>query len=177
MSAPATLRRRHGLVPLLRRRAEHASGPPATSDGVLSSTELGLVYQLVLQRYVDPVDHAKLIEAAIAAVHEAGVKADALPLDLAPVDLLPSPTANADDDLDRVLARARRHRAEVSVLGGRGSTGSSSARCSAHWKTTTRCSWSRLKSRRMNKTNFTVGIRVTRACARSAAVCHRGVPE
>src|SRR5262249_39025807 len=71
---------------------------PATSDGTLSSTEIGLVYQFILQRYIDNVDHAALIEAAIAGVHETGLKSNAMPLELAPTDLVPLPTGDPDRD-------------------------------------------------------------------------------
>src|SRR5262245_39719216 len=61
-----------------------ATSSPGGSDGTLSSTELGLVYQFIIQRYIEQTDHAALVEAAIAAVHETGLKSNALPLDLAP---------------------------------------------------------------------------------------------
>lgn len=71
---------------------------PGGSDGTISSTELGLVYQFIVQRYVEQADHAALVEAAVAAVHETGLKSNALPLDLAPTDLVPMPTGEPDRD-------------------------------------------------------------------------------
>jgi carboxyl-terminal processing protease len=85
--------------------AQPADGPvgtapssPASSEGTLSSAELGLVYQFIVQRYVEQVDHRQLVEAAIAGVHEAGLKSNALPLDLAPTDLLPLPVGEPAAD-------------------------------------------------------------------------------
>jgi carboxyl-terminal processing protease len=75
-----------------------ASSTPGGSDGTLSSTELGLVYQFIMQRYIEQVDHATLVEAAIAAVHETGLRSNALPLDLATTDLVPTPTGEPDRD-------------------------------------------------------------------------------
>ncbi|MFN8635595.1 MAG: S41 family peptidase [Chloroflexota bacterium] len=80
-------------------RPPGATAPGATStDGLLSSTELGVVYQYILQRYVDQVDHTVLVESAIAGVHETGVKSNALPLDLAPTDLVPLPSGDPNRD-------------------------------------------------------------------------------
>lgn len=75
-----------------------APSEPGAADGTLSSTEIGLVYQFIVQRYVEKVDHTALVEGAIAAVHETGQKSNALPLDLAPIDLLPLPTGDPDRD-------------------------------------------------------------------------------
>lgn len=51
------------------------------TEGPISATELGLVYQLILQQHVEAVDHAALIEGAIRAVSETGQGAGLLPLD------------------------------------------------------------------------------------------------
>jgi carboxyl-terminal processing protease len=75
-----------------------AAAAPAPPDSTISSTELGLVYQYILQRYVDKVDHAALVEGAIAAVRDAGLKSNALPIDLASTDLAPLPTGDPDRD-------------------------------------------------------------------------------
>ena len=75
-----------------------AAAPEASAEGNLSSTELGLVYEFIVQRYVDQIDHRQLVEAAIAGVHEAGLKANALPLDLAPTDLVALPTGDPEGD-------------------------------------------------------------------------------
>jgi carboxyl-terminal processing protease len=75
-----------------------SSSTPGGADGTLSSTELGLVYQFILQRYIEQVDHATLVEAAVAAVRETGLKSNLLPLDLATTDLVPLPTGDPDHD-------------------------------------------------------------------------------
>lgn len=75
-----------------------SAATPGGAGGSLSSTELGMVYQFIMQRYVDQVDHQQLVEAAIAAVHETGVKSHALPLDLAPISLVPLPTGDPEAD-------------------------------------------------------------------------------
>jgi carboxyl-terminal processing protease len=137
---------------------------PGASDGTLSSTELGLVYQFILQRYVDNVDHAALVEAAIAAIHETGLKSNALPLDLAPTDLVPLPTGDPDEDW---TAFSRGYDALVGKY--------------PEWAASARPDWAILRKmiatlnddhslfmdpqelKRMNETGFTgVGIRVTR---------------
>src|SRR5690349_8651960 len=53
-----------------------AASTPGGSDGTLSSTELGLVYQFILQRYIEQTDHAALVEAAVTAVRETGLKSN-----------------------------------------------------------------------------------------------------
>jgi carboxyl-terminal processing protease len=73
-------------------------GTPGGAEGVLSSTEMGLVYHFILQRYVDEVDHGVLVESAVAAVHETGLKSNVLPLYLSPTDLVPLPTEDHDQD-------------------------------------------------------------------------------
>lgn len=52
----------------------------------------------MVQNYAGPVDPTVLVEGAVAAVHEAGVQAHALPLDLAPIDLLPLPAGDPARD-------------------------------------------------------------------------------
>lgn len=74
------------------------TSPSGAVDGTLSSGEIGLVYQFILQGYVDKIDHAALVESAIAAVSETGLKSNALPLDLAPIDLVPVPAGEPDRD-------------------------------------------------------------------------------
>jgi len=59
-----------------------------------------LVFQLIVQRYVDRIDHATLVQNAVAAVHDLGVKYNALPIDFAPVDLVPLPSGSPDRDWD-----------------------------------------------------------------------------
>ena len=68
------------------------------SPSLLSSIDLGLVYQFILEGYVDRADHVTLIEAAAAAVRQSVAEASALPIDSAPMDFLPLPTGNRDRD-------------------------------------------------------------------------------
>jgi len=56
------------------------------------------VYQLILQRYVEPVDHATLLQNAIGAVHDLGIQSNVLPIDLAPIDLVPLPSGSPERD-------------------------------------------------------------------------------
>ena len=137
---------------------------PASTDGTLSSTELGLVYQFILQRYIDKVDHAMLVESAIGAINETGVKSSLLPLDLAPIDLAPQATGEPERDWS---AFARGYDALVGKH--------------PDWAAKARPDWAVLRKmlstlkddhslfmepqemRRMNETGFTgVGVRVTR---------------
>jgi carboxyl-terminal processing protease len=125
---------------------------------------MGLVYQFIVQRHVDKVDHAVLVESAIAAAHETGQKSNVLPLDLAPVDLLPEPTGDPDRDWSTF---ARGYDALVTKH--------------PEWAAQARPDWAVLRKmlaalkddhsmfieprelQRMNETGFTgVGIRVTR---------------
>src|SRR5438552_789924 len=48
---------------------------------LLGAGEMGAVYQMVLERYVDRIDHEQLISAATKAFRDALVKDGALPLD------------------------------------------------------------------------------------------------
>jgi carboxyl-terminal processing protease len=141
-----------------------SASAPGASDGTLSSTELGLVYQFIVQRYVEKVDHTVLVESAIAAVNESGLKSNALPLDLAPTNLVPQPAGDPDRDW---AAFARGYDALVSKH--------------PEWATQARPDWAVLRKmlstlkddhslfiepgemRRMTETGFTgVGVRVTR---------------
>lgn len=80
---------------------ETAPDAPATrNDGSLSSAELRLVFQLIVQRYVDKIDHTILIQGAVAAMHDLEVKYNALPIDFAPVELVPLPSGSPDRDWD-----------------------------------------------------------------------------
>ncbi len=74
-----------------------ASGPGAV-DGTLTSSDLGLVYQLILDRYVDQVDHAALVQAANGAVRETAMRDSALPIDTAPLDFAPPPAGSPQRD-------------------------------------------------------------------------------
>ncbi len=75
-----------------------ASGDESKQSVALPASELGGVYELVLQRYVDRVDHEQLIAAARNALRDALLKDKALPLDTEPVDALPGPTDDAERD-------------------------------------------------------------------------------
>jgi carboxyl-terminal processing protease len=141
-----------------------SASTPGGSDGTLSSTELGLVYQFVLQRYIEQTDHARLVEAAVAAVRETGLKSNLLPLELATIDLVPLPTGDPDRDW---MAFARGYDALVGK--------------NPEWAASARPDWAILRKmistlndagslfmtpedlKRTNETGFTgVGIRVTR---------------
>jgi carboxyl-terminal processing protease len=169
-SAPATSRTGNARVDPSE-EGNRPAGPagtsasaPGASDGTLSSTELGLVYQFIVQRYVENVDHAVLVESAIAAVNESGLKSNALPLDLAPTDLVPLPAGDPDRDW---AAFARGYDALVGKH--------------PEWAAKARPDWAVLRKmlsalrddhslfiepgemRRMAETGFTgVGVRVTR---------------
>jgi carboxyl-terminal processing protease len=142
-----------------------APSTPGASDGTLTSTEIGLVYQFIVQRFVDKVDHAALVEGAIAAVNETGLKSGALPIDLAPTDLVPVPTGDVDRDWS---AFARGYDALVGKH--------------PEWAAKARPDWAILRKmvatlhddhslfiepqemRRMSETSFTgIGVRMTRA--------------
>jgi carboxyl-terminal processing protease len=73
------------------------AGDP-TGDGTLTSSDLGLVYRLILERHVDRVDHAELIRLASTAIRDLGLRSGALPLDTAALDLAPTPVGNPERD-------------------------------------------------------------------------------
>ncbi|MCC7370585.1 MAG: PDZ domain-containing protein [Chloroflexi bacterium] len=75
-----------------------AAPTAATNNGLIPTSELANVYQQIVQRYPGPVDPSQIVESAVAAVHEAGAQANALPLDLAPIDLLPAPVGDPARD-------------------------------------------------------------------------------
>ena len=77
--------------------AREGSAGVLAADGTLTSSDLGLVYQLILERYVDYVDHAALVQAANAAVREVA-GGGALPIDTAPLDFAPLPAGNPERD-------------------------------------------------------------------------------
>ena len=77
--------------------AETPTASP-TGEGTLSSAELGLVYRLILERYVDRVEHASLVQAADVAVRDLELRTGSLPIDTAPLDLAPTPTGNPERD-------------------------------------------------------------------------------
>jgi carboxyl-terminal processing protease len=83
-----------------RSEAPPADAPATRSDASLSTTEMRLVFQLIVQRYVDRIDHATLLQSAVAAVHDLGLKYNALPIDFAPIDLVPLPSGSPDRDWD-----------------------------------------------------------------------------
>jgi C-terminal peptidase prc len=77
------------------------STPPGVAvapTALIPPAELGAVYQQIVERYVGQVDHARLVESAVAAVQQASQQVHALPPDRAPVDLLPQPTGDPEDD-------------------------------------------------------------------------------
>jgi carboxyl-terminal processing protease len=145
--------------------APPSDAPASHADGTLSSAELRLVFQFIVQRYVDKIDHATLLTSAVAAIHDLELKYNALPLDFAPVDLVPLPSGSPDRDWD---AFARGYDAVV----GKFPAWSNEARPD---RAVIRRMVASLNDdhsyytepdelRRMNETGFTgVGIRVARA--------------
>lgn len=142
-----------------------ARAAPATAEGTLSSTELGLVYQYILQGYIEPVDHTTLVEAAISAVRETGLTAHLLPIDLAPVELAATDTGSPEGDwaafargYDAIVGKhpawAAEARPDRAVL----------RRMLASLKDDHSLYIAPDEVRRMNETGFTgVGVRITRA--------------
>jgi carboxyl-terminal processing protease len=81
-----------------RQQAVTSGQRPTAPATLLTSTDLSIAYHFILENYVDQVDYATLIEAARAAVAQEVAEAGALPIDSAPMDLLPLPTGNAEKD-------------------------------------------------------------------------------
>ncbi|MCC6175428.1 MAG: PDZ domain-containing protein [Chloroflexi bacterium] len=71
---------------------------PGEQDSTLGSGELAAVFQLILLQYIEPVDSAKLVEAANAAILETWGQAGALPIDLAPLAIAPTPAGDPQRD-------------------------------------------------------------------------------
>ena len=67
----------------------------ATTIRTLDANEIGLVYALLFQEYVDPVDGAKVVNAAEQSVSELMHTSGFLPMDLSIVDLAP---VSSNDD-------------------------------------------------------------------------------
>lgn len=87
-------------------------GRPETPTSLLSSIDVGLVYRFILDGYVERVDPTTLIEAAGSGARDTLLQAGALPIDTAPLDLLPAPSGDSDRDwatfsggLDAVVQR------------------------------------------------------------------------
>lgn len=78
---------------------------PGAVGGTLAASDLAVVYQFILERHVDRVDHAALIQRANAAIREAELTAGALPLDTAPLDLAADPLGDPRQDFQS-FARA-----------------------------------------------------------------------
>lgn len=74
------------------------SGPTRTRAGAMSAVEIGLVYQLIQERFVDEVPYTQLLEAATTALRESLQEQGALPLFTLPVDLIGKPTGNKERD-------------------------------------------------------------------------------
>ncbi len=77
---------------------DNTSATPGAMEGTLSSSDLGLVYRFILDRYVDRVDHVALVQAANKAIHDLEVKGGALPLDTAALDFAAAPVGNPERD-------------------------------------------------------------------------------
>ena len=121
------------------------AGMPASTDGTLSSTELGLVYQFILQRYVDKVDHADA-----GRERHRGDQRDRREVERAAARSRPdrpgAPGRPASPSATGRRSRAATMRWSASTPTGPRKhvrTGPSCARCSRPSRTTTRCSWSR----------------------------------
>jgi carboxyl-terminal processing protease len=72
---------------------------PQSEPSLLGSSDIALAYSFVLDSYVDRVEYAPLIEAARGALSEALSQSGALPIDNAPLDLLPLTTGSLERDL------------------------------------------------------------------------------
>ena len=72
--------------------------PSTTFEGALTSTDLTVVYRLIQEQYVDPVDHTTLIQVATASLRETAIASGALPLDTAPLDLAPALDGSPERD-------------------------------------------------------------------------------
>ncbi len=65
----------------------------------LSADDLGQLYQLVIDTYVDRVDHSVLIDGAIAGIHQGAVARGLLPVEAAVVETIPL-RVSADPERD-----------------------------------------------------------------------------
>jgi carboxyl-terminal processing protease len=74
------------------------TGPALLREGPMSSAELRLVFRAILERFVDRLDHGKLIRAGADGLRSALRQEGVLPMFTAPLDLLPSPSGNIDED-------------------------------------------------------------------------------
>ena len=142
---PASNPVRGGRSTVCVRPAPTPSVTPGTPDGTLSSTELGLVYQFILQRYVDKVDHAVLVESAIAAVSETGLKSSAAAARSRPDRPAAAADRRARPRLVGVRAWLRCAGRQAPGVGRAGAAGLGRPAQDARRRSTTitRCSWSR----------------------------------
>jgi carboxyl-terminal processing protease len=65
---------------------------------LLTGSDIGVAYRFVLDSYVERTDHEALIDAARGALSEGLSHSGALPIDSAPLDLLPLTTGSAERD-------------------------------------------------------------------------------
>lgn len=109
------------------RQQAGASGTPAAAADVLDGSDLGLAYRFIISSFVEPVDDRKLIDAGAAALRAALRDQGVLPLDTAPLDLMPLFEGDPDADwnafstaydavIQRHLAWARQTRPDYLVL-------------------------------------------------------------
>lgn len=77
---------------------DRSAASSTAAGGTLDSSDIGLVYRFILERYVDRVDHSELIRIASTSVRDLELKAGALPLDTAPFDAAPTPAGNPERD-------------------------------------------------------------------------------
>lgn len=78
--------------------ARQSTAPAQPGPALLTSADLMIAYRSILDAYVDPVDHAELIEAVRSSLRQVLAESGALPIDLAPLDYLPLVTGNTDRD-------------------------------------------------------------------------------
>jgi carboxyl-terminal processing protease len=71
---------------------------PELATALLTPNQLQGVYQLILQRFIDRVDHELLLDSARAGVQAALHEAGALPLDTSIVAVIQGPSASAERD-------------------------------------------------------------------------------
>lgn len=93
-----------GGRPVSQAAAQAAVAPPSARPSVITEPDLlpirdmNLVYRLVLERYVDRVDHTTLVETMLQAIRDKLLEDGALPLDTAPLDLVPLGSSDPDAD-------------------------------------------------------------------------------
>lgn len=109
------------------RQQAGTGGAPADATDILDGSDLGLAYRFIISNFVEPVDDRQLIDAGAEALRSALRDVGVLPLDTAPLDLMPLPEGNPDSDwnafstaydavIQRHLTWVRQTRADYLVL-------------------------------------------------------------